>query len=172
MYAELAFADQAPMSNRVNDEMFVPALLSVSALSFPAQAQDNYAVAQWAADPTQVFEARDVVLEDFQWIARPVIVFAESPFDPQFQLQMELLQAEAEELALRDVVLIVDTDADEMSDIRRKLRPRAFMLALVGKDGQIKLRKPAPWDVRELSRSIDKMPMRQQEMSDRRGVGN
>jgi hypothetical protein len=34
----------------------------------------------------------------------------------------------------------------------------------MGKDGQIKLRKPFPWDARELSRSIDKMPMRQQEM--------
>jgi len=54
--------------------------------------------------------------------------------------------------------------------VRRELRPRGFMLALVGKDGQIKLRKPAPWDVRELSRSIDKMPMRQQEIRDRRQV--
>ncbi|MEO0922698.1 MAG: DUF4174 domain-containing protein, partial [Pseudomonadota bacterium] len=43
------------------------------------------------------------------------------------------------------------------------------MLALVGKDGTIKLRKPVPWDVRELSRVIDKMPMRQQEVRDRRG---
>jgi len=38
----------------------------------------------------------------------------------------------------------------------------------VGKDGRVALRKPAPWSVRELSRSIDKMPLRQQEMADRR----
>ncbi len=43
------------------------------------------------------------------------------------------------------------------------------MLVLVGKDGSVYLRKPFPWDVRELSRSIDKMPLRQQEMRDRRG---
>jgi len=52
--------------------------------------------------------------------------------------------------------------------LRSILRPRGFMMALVGKDGRVALRKPAPWSVRELSRSIDKMPLRQQEMADRR----
>jgi hypothetical protein len=45
------------------------------------------------------------------------------------------------------------------------------MLALIGKDGEIKLRKPAPWDVREITRSIDKMPLRAQEMRDRQNPG-
>ena len=40
------------------------------------------------------------------------------------------------------------------------------MLTVIGKDGGVKLRKPFPWDVRELSRSIDKMPLRQQEIRD------
>jgi hypothetical protein len=40
------------------------------------------------------------------------------------------------------------------------------MMVLVGKDGQIKLRKPLPWDVREISRVIDKTPLRQQELRD------
>ena len=43
------------------------------------------------------------------------------------------------------------------------------LLVLVGKDGQIKLRKPFPWDVRELSNSIDKTPLRQQEIRDAQG---
>jgi hypothetical protein len=68
----------------------------------------------------------------------------------------------------RDVVVLVDTDPDAKSDIRRTLRPRGFGIVLIGKDGGIKLRKPAPWTVRELSRIIDKMPMRQQELSERR----
>jgi len=38
---------------------------------------------------------------------------------------------------------------------------------LIGKDGKVKLRKPRPWTVRELSRVIDKMPMRQQELKQR-----
>jgi hypothetical protein len=50
--------------------------------------------------------------------------------------------------------------------LRTKLRPRGFMVVLIGKDGGVKLRKPFPWDVREFSRSIDKMPMRQQELRD------
>lgn len=133
-----------------------------------AAAQDADPVAIWEADRTVVLDAADIDLDVFRWIARPVVVFGESPFEPQFQQQMDLLLEEIDELALRDVVVITDTAPDEISDVRRQLRPRAFMLALVGKDGQIKLRKPAPWDVRELSRSIDKMPMRQQEMRDRR----
>ena len=129
------------------------------------------AVGFWQADPSRVFDASEVTLDEFRWIARPIVVFGESPFDPQFQQQMELLAAEAEELVLRDVVVIVDTAPEALSEVRRKLRPRAFMLALIGKDGEVKLRKPAPWDVRELSRSIDKMPLRQQEIRDRRGTG-
>jgi hypothetical protein len=38
------------------------------------------------------------------------------------------------------------------------------MLTLIGKDGGVKLRKPFPWDVREITRSVDKMPMRQREI--------
>jgi hypothetical protein len=44
------------------------------------------------------------------------------------------------------------------------------MLVIIGKDGEVELRKPAPWDVREITRSIDKMPLRQQEVQDRRGL--
>ena len=126
-------------------------------------------VDRWLADPSQVFEAEGLDLDEFMWRARPVVVFADSPFDPNFQRQMELLQSEVEELVIRDVVIVTDTDPAARSDVRTRLRPRGFMLALIGKDGQVELRKPLPWDVRELSRSIDKMPLRQQEIEDRRG---
>jgi len=109
-------------------------------------------------------------LDALIWEVRPLVVFAQSPNDPQFQQQMDLLAERAEDLALRDIMIITDTDPAARSDARLALRPRAFMLALIGKDGQTKLRKPAPWDVRELSRSIDKMPLRQQEIRDRRMV--
>lgn len=131
---------------------------------------DEAALERWSEDHTVVFEASEVALDDFLWTARPIVVFAQTPNDPQFKRQMDLLLERIEELAERDVVLITDTDPDARSDVRQSLRPRGFMLALVGKDGQIKLRKPAPWDVRELSRSIDKMPMRQQEIRDRRQI--
>ena len=64
------------------------------------------------------------------------------------------------------MVVLTDTDPAADSALRQTFRPRGFMLVLVGKDGQIKLRKPLPWDVRELSRAIDKSPLRQQELRD------
>jgi len=85
--------------------------------------------------------------------------------------QMDLIAARIDEMVERDVIVITDTDPNTLSDLRRKLRPRAFMLALIGKDGRVALRKPAPWDVRELSRSIDKMPLRLQEIDNRRTGG-
>ena len=153
----------------------VPAAIILAlALSAPLAADEaapaDDPVSAWNADRTLPVDAGGLDLGAFQWIARPVVVFADSPNDPQFIQQMELLADRAEDLALRDVVVVVDTDPAAASATRLNLRPRGFMLALVGKDGQIKARKPRPWDVRELSRSIDKMPLRQQEMQDRRGV--
>ena len=56
------------------------------------------------------------------------------------------------------------------SDVRTALRPRAFGMVLIDKDGVIKLRKPSPWDVREIARSIDKTALRQQEVRDVRAA--
>lgn len=146
-------------------------LLTALSLLIPAVAQaDQDALAQWREDRSIVFDAADISLDAFQWEARPIVVFAQSPNDPQFRRQIELLMDQVDELAERDVIIITDTDPSANNEARTDLRPRGFMLALIGKDGQIKLRKPAPWDVRELSRSIDKMPMRQQEIRDRRVI--
>jgi hypothetical protein len=114
--------------------------------------------------PLVVRQASETDLSEFKWKYRPVIVFADSVDDPAFIEQMELLALRAEELSVRDVVVIVDTDPAARSDIRLKMRPRGFMLTLVGKDGNVAIRKPFPWSVREISRSIDKMPMRQREI--------
>ncbi|APE42878.1 hypothetical protein BOO69_05155 [Sulfitobacter alexandrii] len=107
-------------------------------------------------------------LSEFRWKKRPVVVFADSPDDPAYIEQMELLRAQPEDLATRDVIVLSDTDPDARAPLRLRMRPRGFMLVLVGKDGEIKLRKPFPWDVREITRSIDKMPMRQREIRERK----
>ncbi|MEM8773422.1 MAG: DUF4174 domain-containing protein [Pseudomonadota bacterium] len=116
-----------------------------------------------------VMSAEGIDLAEFKWKKRPLVIFADSPADPRFIQQMDFVTSELEELIERDVIVLTDTDPDNKSGLRRKLHPRGFMLALIGKDGTIKLRKPVPWDVRELSRTIDKMPLRQQEVRDRRG---
>ena len=145
-------------------------ILGAALLASAASAQEETVAERWDADRTVVFDATEVDINALRWVARPLIVFGESAFDPQYLQQLELLTSEIEEMSERDVIIITDTDPEGRSDLRQRYRPRSFMLVLIGKDGQIKLRKPAPWDVRELSRSIDKTPLRQQEIRDRRVV--
>ena len=124
------------------------------------------AVEAWQAEPTRIFEAAEVDIDEFRWLARPVVVFADAPANPAYQRQIELIEARIDELARRDVVVITDTDPSAESDLRRQLRPRGFGLVLMNKEGTVALRKPSPWDVREITRSIDKTPERQQELRD------
>lgn len=103
-------------------------------------------------------------LNAYLWVARPVIVFADSPEMPAFKEQMSMLEARWPELAARDVVLLTDTDPKANGPLRKRLRPHGFSLVIIEKDGQIAMRKPAPWDVREIGRAIDKMPIRREEL--------
>lgn len=114
-----------------------------------------------------ILSGESVDLKEFLWIKRPIVVFADNASDPRFIEQMNFITDRLDDLDRRDVVVLTDTDPSADSDLRRTLRPRGFMLALIGKDGKVELRKPAPWSVRELSRAIDKMPIRQQEIRDR-----
>jgi hypothetical protein len=107
-------------------------------------------------------------LDAFLWTARPIVVFADSPADPRFQQQIDLLHKDEKMLVDRDVVVLTDTDPAARSPIRTKLRPRGFQMVLVDKDGGVKLRKPLPLSVREITRTIDKTPMRQREVEERR----
>lgn len=121
-----------------------------------------------AAEPEEeglrILDAADVSLDDFLWTSRPILVFADTPADLRFQEQIDLLTDRPDELIARDVVVITDTDPGARSEVRLKFRPRGFQLTLVGKDGRVNLRKPFPWDVREISHAIDKWPLRQQEL--------
>ena len=138
----------------------------VTGIGLPLAAQETSPetdvenTAAWLAP----LEADALSLDAFTWIKRPIVVFSDTPADPRFTEQLELLRAEAEALLDRDVVVITDADPAARSAIRTQLRPRGFQLVLIGKDGGVKLRKPFPWSVRELSRVIDKMPLRQHEL--------
>ena len=140
---------------------FVFALFMVS--SALAQESDT--------DPASgiILDARDVSLDEFSWVKRPLVIFADTPADPRFIEQMGYLTERLDVLDSLDVVVITDTDPAAQSELRRKLRPRGFGLVLMGKDGVIYLRKPAPWKVREITRTIDKLPVRQQELRERPG---
>jgi hypothetical protein len=118
--------------------------------------------------PELIQSGLNASLEEYLWLNRVFVVFADTERDPRFIRQIELVEEFPEELIERDVVVLTDTDPAAKSALRTKLRPRGFMMALVGKDGIVYLRKPEPWTVREISASIDKNPLRQQEIRDRR----
>lgn len=139
-------------------------IVIASFLAAPLAAEE----AEAPVDLPVFFQMDEVDLMQFKWKNRPVVVFADSPLDPAFEEQMEKLRQREDELRARDVVVISDTEPDAASALRKKLRPRGFMLVLIGKDGGVKIRKPFPWDVREISRSIDKMPIRQREIREQK----
>ncbi|MFQ5438621.1 MAG: DUF4174 domain-containing protein [Paracoccaceae bacterium] len=130
-------------------------MLSALILAFPLAVS-----AQDAADP----------LARYAWVNRPLVIFADTPNDPRFVRQMELLSNHPGDLEERDVVILTDTDPAADGPLRQRLHPRDFMLVLIGKDGRVALRKPTPRSVRELVRAIDKMPMRIDEINATRGL--
>lgn len=134
-------------------------------------AQGGTAAAQPPGEARIPFGA-EVDLDAYRWTNRPLVVFADSDRDPRFIRQMEMLADDPKSLIERDVVVLIDTDPRARGPLRKALRPRDFMLVLVDKDGQVMLRKPRPWSVREISHAIDKTPLRQEELEERRRGGS
>ncbi len=142
-------------------------------LPFAALAEASTDAPATAAEPSPAgpVAAADVELADLLYLRRPIVVFADSPADPNFIRQMELIGRALPALAERDVTVIIDTDPAARSEIRRELRPRGFSLVLMDKDLRPVIRKPLPWDVREITNAIDKFPLRRQEIQQRNAPG-
>ncbi len=152
------------------------ALVLSAFLPFMASAQAETAsvssdVAAQVTVPFGPVAAGDIVLGDQLYRKRPIVVFADSPNDPNYLRQMELLLQDLPSLEARDVVLVTDTDPAAKSEWRIKLRPRGYSLVLMDKDLAPVIRKPLPWEVREITRAIDKFPLRRQEMLERNPAG-
>ncbi|MFN3294592.1 MAG: DUF4174 domain-containing protein [Gemmobacter sp.] len=127
-------------------------------------------LAAQAADAPPVLApvaAAEIGFDAQLYVARPVVVFADSAADPNFHRQLELLARDPAALAERDVVVVTDTDPAARSEWRQKLRPRGFSLVILDKDLKPVTRKPLPWDVREIVAAIDKLPSRRQEILER-----
>ena len=141
-------------------------LILTLGLALPAFAQET------TPDPTPepeapalvVLDAAETTLEDHLWVSRPIVIFADTPRDPRFQDQLDMLMARPEPLIERDVIVILDADPDARSDVRLALRPRGFSMVILQRDGNVALRKPTPWDVREIMRAIDNLPLRLEEL--------
>jgi hypothetical protein len=132
------------------------------AVALPAVAQESVPAAVPADVPAEV------TLEDLRWVARPLVVFADTPDDPRFAQQLTLLEERLPELKERDVVILTDTDPAEGGPLRQALRPRGFGVVLIDKDGVVAQRHPSPVTARELINLIDRMPSRREETGSRR----
>lgn len=113
-------------------------------------------------------EAAQPTLEELLWVARPVVVFADSENDPRFLQQMQMLEERSEDLAERKAVVLVDTDPAAKGPLRQALRPRGFGLVLIDTDGSVVQRRPSPTSSRELINLIDRLPSRRLESGSRR----
>ncbi|WP_333869216.1 DUF4174 domain-containing protein [Cypionkella sp.] len=127
--------------------------------------------AQTLPQPYGAVPASSVVLADELYVHRLVVVFSDSPLETSFMRQMEILQPHLLDLQARDVLLVTDTDPQAGSELRKTLHPRGFSLVIMDKDGSVAIRKPLPWDAREISRSIDKFPSRLAEVLERNPAG-
>lgn len=148
-----------------------PVLLSRAAAAQEATAPQTTAPATPAGTPTDPLPPEAVRLDELLWLARPLIVFADSPQDPGFQRQMQLLAADPATLADRQVLVIADTDPAALSDLRRRFRPNGFAILLIDTNGRVLLTRPTPRPVREIAATVDKSPQRRQELQDRRSGG-
>ncbi|MBM0744958.1 DUF4174 domain-containing protein (plasmid) [Phormidium sp. CLA17] len=120
-------------------------------------------------------------LSDYQWQHRTVLIFAPSKRIPAYQQQVQMWQADRANVNERDLKLVevlgtgesrVDGKFLSAASVER-LRQQfgvpveEFAVILIGKDGTEKQRSQTPVDLAVLFRTIDVMPMRQQEMRSR-----
>ena len=152
--------------------LFLAAALGLSGMApLAADEVPTVPTAEVVPQGLQILDAAGVDPALFQWEWRILAVLADTPNDPAFTRQMREIEALSGDLFERDVVVLIDTDRNSGSALRRMLRPRGFMLAIIDKDGEIKQRRPSPRDVREISAIIDRFPLRRQEIQERRPAG-
>ncbi|MBC7969335.1 MAG: DUF4174 domain-containing protein [Verrucomicrobia bacterium] len=137
-------------------------------------------VASVAANPSRS-QGTEFKLSDYQWQHRILLVFAPSTDSSQYRQQMQIWQADGAGTDDRNLKLVQilgtgesQVDGRSLSSASaEKLRqqfgiaPEGFAVILVGKDGTEKQRSQTPIDLAALFRTIDSMPMRQQEMRSR-----
>ncbi|MEX0272525.1 DUF4174 domain-containing protein [Leptolyngbyaceae cyanobacterium UHCC 1019] len=120
-------------------------------------------------------------LSDYQWQHRIVLIFAPSDRTPNYQQQVQMWQADRAGVGDRDLKLVEVLGTGESRVDGKFLSPASadrlrrqfgvpveeFAVVLIGKDGTEKQRSRTPIDLAMLFRTIDTMPMRQQEMRSR-----
>jgi len=137
---------------------------AATAQTVPADRPDSEAATQLAEGELPFLDAREIDVREYIWNHRLIVIMADTPDNPQFGQQLDEIRERAPEFVIRDVVVIFDGHPDEMSPLRRVMRPNGFMVAIIDKDGEVKARRPSVRSGRELMAVIDKFPLRRQEI--------
>ena len=120
----------------------------------------------------------DASLGKYKRKKRPLLLFTSSEDNPAYIRQKEMIQASAQGIAERDMVVVEMVGQDKVyvdgnlqkqrqsQALRQRFQvaPDAFAMVLVGKDGTEKYRSSAPVITDKIFSLIDRMPMRRQEM--------
>jgi len=126
-------------------------------------------------------------LESLKWKNRPVLLFAKSRSDAGLDKQVDLFRGFRPELRDRDIVVFSTTAREETRSVigyapinrgtaralTKRFQPSktGLTVILVGKDGGQKGRWERVVNPQEIFDMIDKMPMRQDEISERSESG-
>lgn len=98
---------------------------------------------------------------------RELLVFAGSAASVSFISQEEILNSGKSGLTERDIRLRIII-ADEEACKRYAVHSGSFCIILIGKDGQEKFRSVKPVGLQKLFGLVDAMPMRKQEVKERK----
>lgn len=113
-----------------------------------------------------------------KWKVRVLIVTASSPLNVGYKRQDQLLTKGKKGMKERDLVIYrlysdhwLDPKINKISEEEAQaiyknydIDPDTFSVILIGKDGEVKMRKNDIISTREIFQLIDSMPMRQQEL--------
>ncbi len=147
--------------------------------------EDDYAKhdpAQYESDQTA---NRKLDLKAYQWENRLLLYFAPNPEDETYQKQQIEMEGHALKMEDRDLLtfsLFEDTPSyagsvevakNEADSIRHdfNIESGRFTLLLIGKDGRVKINSHDVVPAQDIFTLIDSMPMRQQEVVDRKYEG-
>jgi hypothetical protein len=120
-------------------------------------------------------------LSRYLWKNRPLLLFAPSPDNPEFQSFSADLKARWAQIVDRDMVIIEvfktgparvngkPAALDSAALLRQffAVSPEKLTTILIGKDGGVKLKRVGRPELDEIFALIDSMPMRQREMRNR-----
>ena len=110
-------------------------------------------------------------LDALRWNSRVILLFAPDTQNSQLAQQKEMFDREEAGIKDRDLkVFEITGRAPSNEHLRDQFHVRAdsFAVVLIGKDGSKKFKHSEPTDPNDIFRLIDSMPMRKDEMRQRR----